>query len=73
MHLKEKTKKILWGGLNGVLGGCGDPVLCWVGRVMGVSLVGKKLIYLGIFFNKIGYDRDNKKLFLIKTFCKDFL
>ena len=38
-----------------------------------MSLVGKKLIYLGIFFNKIGYDRDNKKLFLIKTFCKDFL
>ena len=54
MHLKEKTKKILWGGLNGVLGGCGDPVGCWMGRVMGVSLVGKKLIYLGIFFNKIG-------------------
>ena len=50
MHLKEKTKKIIWGGLNGVLGEWGDPVGCWVGRVMGVSLVGKKKFLLRDIF-----------------------
>ena len=35
MHLKEKTKKKCGEDLNGVLGGWGDPVGCWVGGVMG--------------------------------------
>ena len=48
MHLKEKTKKRMWGGLNGVLGGWGDPV----GVLGGWGGFGwEKLIYQGIFLS----------------------